>query len=122
MKNELNKELVEKSISYHGQPFQKIWEGEHGEQSLVSLGIINPDYSVYNARQKKFAFHDRAKRLQIHSMLAKKASELFKLPNELNKSRKSTQIAVKAGAQSKGIDGEYHITVKSIFKLKKKKN
>lgn len=75
--NNMNAEWVAKSIGYHGQPLQKVWEGEHGDYNLFSLGITNPDYSVYQARQKQFAFQDRTKRLKFHSFIAKKAKELF---------------------------------------------
>lgn len=101
----MNKELVEKSIGYHGQPLQKIWEGEHGDESLHCLGITNPDYSVYNERQKKFEFHDRAKRLKIHTLIAKKANELFQNDpaNDFNKSHKPS---ININFQSKHNDGE----------------
>lgn len=75
--NALNTELVTKSIEYHGQPLQKVWEGEHGIQSLHNIGVNNPDYTLYYKRQKQFVFQDRAKRLKIHSFIAKKANELF---------------------------------------------
>lgn len=73
----MNAELVAKSIGYHGQPLQKVWEGEQGDHSLFSLGITMPDYSVYQKRQKHFAFQDRTKRLKMHLFIAKKAKELF---------------------------------------------
>lgn len=75
--NALNNELVTKSIEYHGQPLQKVWEGEHGIQSLHNIGVHNPDFTLYYKRQKQFVFQDRAKRLKIHSFIAKKANELF---------------------------------------------
>lgn len=73
----LNSEWVTKSIEYHGQPLQKVWEGEHGIQSLHNVGVRNPDFTLYQTRQKQFVFQDRAKRLKIHSFIAKKANELF---------------------------------------------
>lgn len=73
----LNSEWVTKSIEYHGQPLQKVWEGEHGIQSLQNIGVRNPDFAQYHARQKQFVFSDRAKRLKVHSFIAKKANELF---------------------------------------------
>lgn len=76
-KNELNSEWISKSIEYHGQPLQKAWEGEHGIQNLYEIGVRNPDFSLYQTRQKHFVFQDRAKRLKIHSFIAKKANELF---------------------------------------------
>lgn len=75
--NALNPEWVIKSIEYHGQPLQKVWEGEHGIQSLHNVGVNNPDFTLYQMRQKQFVFQDRAKRLKIHSFIAKKANELF---------------------------------------------
>lgn len=111
MKSVLNKKLVERSIGYHGQPLQKVWEGEHGEHgehSLHSLGITTPDYSVYFARQKNFAFHDRAKRLQMHSLIAKKANELFEVEStvELNESSRSAHAGPSEDFQLKGNGGE----------------
>lgn len=73
----LNSEWVTKSIEYHGQPLQKVWEGEHGIQSLQNIGVRNPDFTLYQTRQRQFVFQDRAKRLRIHSFIAKKANELF---------------------------------------------
>lgn len=73
----LSAEWVTKSLEYHGQPLQKVWEGEHGIQSLHNIGVRNPDFTLYHARQKQFVFQDRAKRLKIHSFIAKKANELF---------------------------------------------
>lgn len=73
----LNSEWVTKSLEYHGQPLQKVWEGEHGIQSLHAIGVQNPDFTLYYKRQKQFVFQDRAKRLKIHSFIAKKANELF---------------------------------------------
>lgn len=73
----LNSEWVAKSIEYHGQPLQKVWEGEHGIQSLQNIGVRNPDFTLYQTRQKQFVFSDRAKRLKVHSFIAKKANELF---------------------------------------------
>lgn len=75
--NSLNPEWVNRSVEYHGQPLQKAWEGEHGIQTLYNIGVRNPDFSLYQNRQKHFVFQDRAKRLKIHSFIAKKANELF---------------------------------------------
>ncbi|XP_052563411.1 tetratricopeptide repeat protein 14 homolog isoform X2 [Culex pipiens pallens] len=69
--------LVEKTIGFHGLPLQKIWEGERGESDLARLGIISPDFSVYQSRQKILNFHDRAKRFKLHQFLSKKADLLF---------------------------------------------
>lgn len=80
--DKINSEWVTRSIEYHGQPLHKVWEGEHGIESLYNLGVRNPDYMMYQARQKHFVFQDRAKRLKIHSFIAKKAPELFSTDTE----------------------------------------
>lgn len=69
--------LISKSIGYHGLPLQKVWEGERGNGDLQRHGVVNPDFSVYSARQPSLTFQDRAKRLKLHQFIAKKASELF---------------------------------------------
>lgn len=68
--------LVERTLAFHGQPMQKVWEGEHGDKDLARAAI-HPDFSVYAARQKGFVFSDRAKRLQLHQFLARKADVLY---------------------------------------------
>lgn len=74
----LNPSLVAKSIGFHGQPLQKIWEGERGNVDLLNIGVINPDYSAYQSRQKHFTFQNRAKRLRLHQFIAKNANMLFR--------------------------------------------
>lgn len=73
----LNASLVAKSIGFHGQPLQKIWEGERGDVDLLKIGVINPDYSAYQMRQKHFTFQNRAKRLRLHQFIAKNAKTFF---------------------------------------------
>lgn len=73
----MDSNLVAKTLCFHGQPLQKIWEGERGNNDLYRLGIKNPDYSIYAARQKNLTFQDRAKRLKLHQFIARKASALF---------------------------------------------
>lgn len=65
------------SISYHGQPLQKIWEGERGENDLQLMGFAHPDFSIYQTRQKHLSIQDRTKRLKLHQFIAKKADFLF---------------------------------------------
>lgn len=69
--------LVEKAIGFHGIPLQKIWEGERGDADLSRVGVVNPDYLVYQSRQKSLTFHDRAKRFKLHQFLVKKADVLY---------------------------------------------
>lgn len=73
----LNTHLISQSLGFHGQPLQKIWEGERGENDLNRIGILNPDFSTYQIRQKTLTFQDRAKRLKLHQFIAKKAKSLF---------------------------------------------
>ncbi|XP_058447447.1 tetratricopeptide repeat protein 14 homolog [Malaya genurostris] len=75
--SQLDASLVEKAIGFHGLPLQKIWEGERGDAELSCLGIINPDYTVYQSRQKTLTFQDRAKRFKLHQFLSKKAEFLY---------------------------------------------
>lgn len=72
----MNKQLICNSLCFHGQPLLKIWEGERGTE-LENIGIINPDFTVYNHRQKNLTFQDRAKRLKLHQFLAKNCEDLF---------------------------------------------
>lgn len=74
---QLNTELIARSISYHGLPLQKMWEGERGESDLQQQGLSRPDYSMYQMRQKYLTFQDRAKRLRLHQFISKKADEVF---------------------------------------------
>lgn len=74
---QLNTELIARSISYHGLPLQKMWEGERGETDLLQQGVLRPDYSIYQMRQKYLTFQDRAKRLKLHQFISKKADEVF---------------------------------------------
>lgn len=73
----MNPELIANSMRFHGQPLQKIWSGERGDNELTKLGITNPDFSVYMERQKNLTFQDRAKRLKLHQFLARNADKLF---------------------------------------------
>ncbi|GAB0095876.1 sorting nexin-20 [Sergentomyia squamirostris] len=78
--------LIKKTLSYHGLPLVKIWEGERGETDLAKLGINNPDFSVYQSRQKNLTFQDRAKRLKLHQFISKNASHLYNESLVANKS------------------------------------
>lgn len=68
--------LVERTLGFHGAPMQKVWEGERGDQDLLRATVA-PDFGVYAGRQKGLEFADRAKRLQLHQFLARKADVLF---------------------------------------------
>lgn len=99
--DKVNAEWVTKSLEFHGQPLQKAWEGEHGIESLSNLGIRNPDYAVYQERQKHFVFQDRAKRLKIHTFIAKKANELFASDTDTECAR-SNRTSPTAPSDAKG--------------------
>ncbi|ALC45672.1 CG6621 [Drosophila busckii] len=73
----MNTNYIASALCYHGQPLQKIWEDERGVDDLRHLNLTQPNYSVYQERQKYFTFQERAKRLKIHQFLARKANELY---------------------------------------------
>lgn len=74
---DLNAQLIAKSLGYHGLPLQKAWEEEHGVSDLKKLGLVNLDFSVYLSRQKSLTFSDRAKRLRLHQFMCRKSTSLF---------------------------------------------
>lgn len=109
----LNSSLVAKSIGFHGQPLQKIWEGERGDVDLLKIGVVNPDYSAYQMRQKHFTFQNRAKRLRLHQFIAKNANTFFRTMNDddVPHGKNLSPVA----------DGEYflgHYSWSPILKLK----
>ncbi|XP_022193411.2 tetratricopeptide repeat protein 14 homolog isoform X3 [Nilaparvata lugens] len=71
----LDLELVARAMSFHGQPFQKVWETERGETDLQKLDTDTIDFSVYS--QRHLNFQDRGKRLKLHQFIANKADILF---------------------------------------------
>lgn len=93
----LSAPLIMKSIGFHGMPLQKIWEGERGENDLINIGIVNPDYSAYQARQKTLTFQDRAKRLKLHQFISKKASSLFDVNLHQNSKPKDDKVILDPG-------------------------
>lgn len=75
--NNMNANYISRALSYHGQPLQKIWDDERGVEDLRRLNLTQPNYSIYQERQKYFTFQERAKRLKIHQFLARKAADLY---------------------------------------------
>ncbi|XP_030374864.1 tetratricopeptide repeat protein 14 homolog isoform X2 [Scaptodrosophila lebanonensis] len=73
----MNANYIARALCYHGQPMQKIWEDERSVEDLRNMGLIQPNYSVYQERQKFFTFQERAKRLKMHQFLARKAIDLY---------------------------------------------
>lgn len=94
----LNPSLVAKSIGFHGQPLQKMWQGERGDVDLLKIGVVNPDYSAYQMRQKHFTLQNRAKRLRLHQFIAKNANLFFRtgIDDEPEMTKSSS------------VDGEFH--------------
>lgn len=112
----LNSEWVTKSIEYHGQPLQKVWEGEHGIQSLQNIGVRSPDFTLYQMRQKAFVFQDRAKRLKIHSFIAKKANELF-VTDPAKECARSFDTSIAIGDGASAATGEIPIMQQQQFTI-----
>lgn len=44
--------LVAQALNYHGQQLQKVWEGERNENELVMLNLKDPNFEIYQQRQK----------------------------------------------------------------------
>lgn len=87
----LDPQLLSRTLNFHGQQLQKVWEGEFGENDLARRNVKDLDFQVYAHRQKNLSFQDRAKRLKLHQFIIKKANALFSL--------KATQVKkVKDGA------------------------
>ncbi|XP_017478372.1 PREDICTED: tetratricopeptide repeat protein 14 homolog [Rhagoletis zephyria] len=82
----MNSNYITRALCFHGQPMQKIWEDERGAGSLQQCGVpAQPDYSIYQERQKYFTFQDRAKRLKLHQFFARKAPDLYDADLSSNK-------------------------------------
>ncbi|XP_054746912.1 tetratricopeptide repeat protein 14 homolog [Anastrepha obliqua] len=74
----MNPNYITRALCFHGQPMQKIWEDERGAGNIHQCGVpAQPDYSIYQERQKNFTFQDRAKRLKLHQFFARKAPDLY---------------------------------------------
>lgn len=102
--------LVGQALNYHGQQLQKVWEGERNENELVMLNLKEPNFEIYQQRQKTlrymcasviydglqlyctfietklstfclYSFGDRGKRLKLQQFLAKKADALYDKAN-----------------------------------------
>lgn len=44
--------LVAQALNYHGQQLQKVWEGERNENELIMLNLKDPNFEIYQQRQK----------------------------------------------------------------------
>lgn len=79
MGESINNQLVTRSINFHGQQLQKLWEGEFGETDLTRRSIKDLNFQVYGQRQKNLSFQDRGKRLKLQQFIVKKANTIFNL-------------------------------------------
>ncbi|XP_066255319.1 tetratricopeptide repeat protein 14 homolog [Euwallacea similis] len=75
----LNSQLITRTINFHGQQLQKLWEGEHGENDLNRRGVKDLNFQVYGQRQKNLSFQDRGKRLKLQQFIARKANVIFSM-------------------------------------------
>lgn len=75
----VNSQLLTRSLNFHGQQLQKLWEGEFGENDLGRRNIKDLNFLVYGQRQKHLSFQDRGKRLKLQQFLIKKANTIFNL-------------------------------------------
>lgn len=48
--------LVAQALNYHGQQLQKVWEGERNENELAMLNLKEPNFEIYQQRQKTLRF------------------------------------------------------------------
>lgn len=48
--------LVAQALNYHGQQLQKVWEGERNENELVMLNLKEPNFDIYQQRQKTLRY------------------------------------------------------------------
>ncbi|XP_030758470.1 tetratricopeptide repeat protein 14 homolog isoform X2 [Sitophilus oryzae] len=89
----MNNQLITKAIGFHGQQFQKLWEGEFGDNDLARRGVKDFNFQVYGQRQRNLPFQDRGKRLNLQQFIVKKAEQIFSTkPSEL-KSNTTTSPA-----------------------------
>ena len=107
----MDSRLVAQALNYHGQQLQKIWDGERNESELAKLNLKEPNFEIYQQRQKtlrwkkkSFVFlqhllwifggssscygfaclysaTDRGKRLKLQQFIAKKADTLYDKSN-----------------------------------------
>lgn len=86
--------LVGQALNYHGQQLQKVWESERNESELVILNLKEPNFEIYQQRQKTLSFSDRGKRLKLQQFIAKKADTLY---DECNLTRLSPTVKRELG-------------------------
>lgn len=75
--------LLTKTLNFHGQQLQKLWESERGENDLPKKNVKDLNFQVYSQRQKSLSFQDRAKRLKLQQFIVKNADSLYANDNDL---------------------------------------
>lgn len=75
----LNPQLISRTINFHGQQLQKLWEGEFGDNDLGRRNVKDLNFIVYGQRQKNLSFQDRGKRLKLQQFIVKKANVIFSM-------------------------------------------
>ncbi|XP_044001317.1 uncharacterized protein DDB_G0290685-like isoform X2 [Aphidius gifuensis] len=91
MVDSMESRLVAQALNYHGQQLQKVWEGERNENELAMLNLKDPNFEIYQQRQKTLSFGDRGKRLKLQQFIAKKADTLYDKTN-LDKTNQSINL------------------------------
>lgn len=74
--------LLTRTLNYHGQQLQKLWEAEYGENDLQKRNVKELNFQLYNQRQKMLSFQDRGKRLKLQQFIVKFADTLFSTDNQ----------------------------------------
>ncbi|KAJ8683624.1 hypothetical protein QAD02_019416 [Eretmocerus hayati] len=101
----MDSRLIVQALNYHGQQLQKVWESERNESELAILNLKEPNFEIYQQRQKTLSFSDRGKRLKLQQFLAKKADALYDKTNLL---RTADPIKQELG------DEEYYATMPGL--------
>jgi hypothetical protein len=55
MEPTLSAELITRTLNFHGQQLQKLWDSERGDTDLAknNVNVKEIDFSVYQQRQKQ---------------------------------------------------------------------
>lgn len=51
--------LIAQALNYHGQQLQKVWESERNESELAMLNLKEPNFEIYQQRQKTLRYFFR---------------------------------------------------------------
>ena len=53
----MDQRLVAQALNYHGQQLQKVWESERNETELTMMNLKEPNFEIYQQRQKTLRYH-----------------------------------------------------------------